>query len=260
MTDLVFVHNKRAVTDSLTVAEAFCKNHADVLRDVRNLGCSEEFRLSNFAESYYVNHQGRKMPRIILSEQGFTLLAMGYTGPKAMEFKERYIAEFGRMRQALQEQSKPRELTRLELIELARDSELARIEAEKKNAELEYQLRLQEPKVIFADAITTSPNSILIRELAVILKQNGIEIGEKRLFEWLRNNGYLIKRNGTDRNTPTQKSMELGLFEVKETPIVHSDGRISVGKTAKVTGKGQVYFVNRFKRELAKTQLPVTTP
>lgn len=240
------------------MADAFSKNHADVLRDVRNLGCSEEFRLSNFAESYYVNHQGRKMPRIILSEQGFTLLAMGYTGPKAMEFKERYIAEFGRMRHVLQGQSKPRELTRLELIELARDSELARIETEKKNAELEYQLRLQEPKVLFADAITTSHNTILIRELAVVLKQNGIEIGEKRLFEWLRSNGYLIRRLGSDRNTPTQKSMELGLFEIKETPIVHSSGKIGVSKTPKVTGKGQIYFVNRFKRELQQSLVAQT--
>lgn len=147
---------------------------------------------------------------------------------------------------------KPRELTRLELIELARESEIGRLESEKRNAELEYQLRIQEPKVVFADAVSVSHDTILIRELAVILKQNGVDIGQNRLFEWLRENGYLIKRFGTDYNTPTQKAMDLGLFEVKETPIVHSNGDVRLSKTAKVTGKGQVYFVNKFKAEEAK--------
>lgn len=102
MNQLVYMDNGRPVTDSLTVADAFEKNHADVLRDIKKLACSEEFRLSNFAESYYVNHQGRKMPSYLLSEKGFTLLAMGYTGPKAMEFKEKYISAFEQMRQQLQ--------------------------------------------------------------------------------------------------------------------------------------------------------------
>jgi len=107
-------------------------------------------------------------------------------------------------------------------------------------------LEAQRPKVLFADAVSASKSSILIGELAKILKQNGIEIGQNRLFEWLRVNGYLISRKGTDYNMPTQYSMELGLFEVKETTITHSDGHISVSKTAKVTGKGQLYFVNKF--------------
>jgi len=102
MNKLVFIENGKPVTDSLTVAAAFEKNHPDVLRDIRKLSCSNDFRLSNFAESDYINEQGRKMPRIILSEQGFTMLAMGYTGPKAMEFKEKYISEFHRMREQLQ--------------------------------------------------------------------------------------------------------------------------------------------------------------
>lgn len=102
------------------------------------------------------------------------------------------------------------------------------------------------PKAIFADAVSVSKTSILIGELAKLLKQNGVEMGEKRLFEWLRNNGYLIKRGGADRNTPTQKSMELKLFEVKETPVIHSNGNVTVSKTTKVTGKGQQYFINKF--------------
>ncbi|WP_010276551.1 Rha family transcriptional regulator [Paenibacillus senegalensis] len=101
MNKLVFIHNNRPVTDSLTVSEVFGKEHARVMRDIRDLGCSEEFRLGNFADSHYENLQGRKMPKIIMTEQGFTLLAMGYTGPRAMEFKEQYISEFHRMREEL---------------------------------------------------------------------------------------------------------------------------------------------------------------
>lgn len=100
--EIVFVDKGRVVTDSLTVAEVFEKAHDKVLRDIRGLGCSDEFRLSNFGESTYINGQGREMPKYLITEQGFTLLAMGYTGQRAMEFKERYISEFDRMRQQLQ--------------------------------------------------------------------------------------------------------------------------------------------------------------
>lgn len=113
---------------------------------------------------------------------------------------------------------------------------------ELKNAELQ-------PKAIFADAVTASATTILIGDLAKILKQNGIEIGQKRLFEWLRENGYLIKRKGSDWNSPTQRSMELGLFKIKETAVTHSDGHTTVNKTTKVTGKGQQYFINLFLKE-----------
>lgn len=118
----------------------------------------------------------------------------------------------------------------------------ARIEAEKK-------IELDRPKVVFAEAVTASKTSILVGELAKLLRQNGIDIGQNRLFEWLRQNGYLIKRRGTDYNMPTQYSMELGLFEVKETTITHSDGHISICKTPKVTGRGQIYFINKFKEK-----------
>lgn len=107
-------------------------------------------------------------------------------------------------------------------------------------------IEAQKPKVLFADAVQASHTSILIGEFAKILKQNGVDIGQKRLFEWLRENGYLIKRKGSDYNSPTQKSMELGLFEIKETPIHHNSGEISINRTSKITGKGQTYFVNKF--------------
>ena len=93
--------------------------------------------------------------------------------------------------------------------------------------------------------MTTSKTSILIGDLAKIIKQNGVEMGQNRMFSWLRDNGYLIKRKGSDFNMPTQKSMEIKLFEIKETAITHSDGHITINKTPKVTGAGQVFFVNK---------------
>ena len=119
---------------------------------------------------------------------------------------------------------------------------------EERTAKERLQLEATEnkPKVIFADAVSVSEGTILIGELAKILKGNGIEIGQNRLFEKLRQDGYLIKRKGTDYNAPTQRAMELGLFRVKETAITHSDGHITISKTTKVTGKGQQYFINLF--------------
>lgn len=116
----------------------------------------------------------------------------------------------------------------------------------KKIVEQQLIIEAQKPKVLFADAIQASETTILIGEFAKILKQNGVDVGQKRLFEWLRENGYLIKRKGSDYNSPTQKSMELGLFEIKETPIYHNSGEISISRTSKITGKGQAYFINKF--------------
>ena len=120
------------------------------------------------------------------------------------------------------------------------------IEEQKEKQHAVLRLEAQKPKVLFAESVEASESSILIRELAVILKQNGIDTGEKRLYTWLRENGYLVKRLGSDRNSPTQKSMNMGLFEIKETPINHNSGLITVNKTTKITGKGQVYFINKF--------------
>jgi anti-repressor protein len=111
---------------------------------------------------------------------------------------------------------------------------------------LNARIEQDKPKVLFASAVETSKTSILIGELAKLIRQNGVEIGQNRLFTWLRENGYLIKRSGTDFNMPTQRSMERGWFEVKETAISRSGGSITVSKTTKVTGKGQTYFVNAF--------------
>ena len=118
--------------------------------------------------------------------------------------------------------------------------------ADQKVHKLEAQIEADRPKVLFADAVSASKSSCLIGELAKILKQNGIDIGQNKLFQWLRAHGYLISRHGESWNQPTQKSMKLGLFELKKTNINHADGHTTVNTTTKVTGKGQQYFINKF--------------
>ena len=110
----------------------------------------------------------------------------------------------------------------------------------------DIQIEQMKPKALFADAVSTSDTPILVGELAKILHQNGVSMGQNRMFRWLRDNGYLISKKGTSYNMPTQRAMELGLFKIKENAITHSDGHVTITKTPKVTGKGQVYFVNKF--------------
>lgn len=112
------------------------------------------------------------------------------------------------------------------------------------------QIEQDKPKTIFADAVTSSSTSILIGDLAKLLRQNGVQIGQKRLFEWMRENGYLVKRKGSDWNMPTQKSIEQGLFEIKESTHVNGNGCSVITRTPKVTGKAQIYFINKFLREV----------
>lgn len=123
---------------------------------------------------------------------------------------------------------------------------------EERTIHLEQKIEKDKPKVLFADAVSTSQNTILIGDLAKILRQNGVEMGQTRLFQWLRENGYLIKQKGSSYNMPTQKSMELGLFEIKETCITHSDGHTSINRTPKVTGKGQIYLINKILKKQCK--------
>lgn len=133
------------------------------------------------------------------------------------------------------------------------DTELmakALLVAQKQIEEREKQIEVLQPKALFADAVSASNTSILVGDLAKLLKQNGVDIGQKRLFQWLRENGYLIKQKGASWNMPTQRSMEQKLFEIKETTVSHSDGHIEISKTVKVTGKGQVFFINKFLRGL----------
>ena len=123
---------------------------------------------------------------------------------------------------------------------------LAVLEAQKTIDEQSKAIERMKPKVIFANAVETSHTSILIGDLAKLLKQNGVETGQKRLFDWMREKGYLIKRKGSDWNMPTQKAMNMKLFEVKESTVNNPDGSVRINHTTKVTGRGQTYFVNKF--------------
>ena len=120
--------------------------------------------------------------------------------------------------------------------------------ANRKVEQLKLENQQMQPKALFADSVAASHTTILIGELAKILRGNGINIGANRLFQWMRDKGYLISRKGTDYNMPTQRSMNLGLFKIKESTITHSNGSVSISKTTKVTGKGQQYFINKFMK------------
>ncbi|MEO4053410.1 phage regulatory protein/antirepressor Ant [Solibacillus sp. CAU 1738] len=250
--NLVIIQRRQAVTTSLQVAELFGKQHKDVLESINGLieGVAENPAYSNspmFHEGTYEHPQNKQQYRMYyMNRDGFTLLAMGFTGKKAIQFKLQYIQAFNQMEQQLLDMSRPS----YELSDPVARAEKW-IEEEKQRLMLTALVEEQKPKVLFAEAIQASSTSILIGEFAKILKQNSVDMGQKRLFEWLRENGYLIKRKGSDYNSPTQKSMELGLFEIKETPIHHNSGEISINRTSKITGKGQAYFINKFVHKKA---------
>jgi Rha family phage regulatory protein len=171
MNKLVFIQNDRPVTDSLTVAESFEKRHDNVLKDIRELGCSEEFRLLNFEESTYINQQNKEMPKYYITEQGFTLLVMGYTGQKAMQFKEKYIMEFHRMREEIQKQKLPATLEDLIIMQAQSVKEIkARV------ASLEEKTKIANHRIDNLDAVDTIGDlqqrlNSMIRKLA---QQEGV--------------------------------------------------------------------------------------
>lgn len=185
---------------------------------------------------------GGKQQMTIINESGLYALVFGSRLPTAMKFKRWVTSEvLPALRKTGQYQVK--ELSGQELMAKAL------IEAQSVLAAKDKQIEEMKPKALFADAVATSHTSILVGELAKILKQNGIDMGQKRLFAWLREKGYLIKRQGTDYNMPTQKAMDLGLFEIKEGSYVNGSGVNITTKTPKVTGKGQQYFINKFLAE-----------
>ena len=182
---------------------------------------------------------GRNQKPVLINESGLYSLVLSSKLPSAKKFKRWVTSEvLPALRKAGQYQVK--ELSGQELMAKAL------IEAQSVLAAKDKQIEEMKPKALFADAVATSHTSILVGELAKILKQNGIDMGQKRLFAWLREKGYLIKRQGTDYNMPTQKAMDLGLFEIKEGSYVNGSGVNITTKTPKVTGKGQQYFINKF--------------
>ena len=182
-----------------------------------------------------------------INESGLYSLILSSKMPNAKKFKRWVTSEvlpsIRKHGAYMTEQTLEKALTSPDfLIQLATNLK----KEKEKNAQLSQQIEADKPKTLFADAVAASSTSILIGDLAKLLKQNGYNTGQKRLFAQLREEGYLIKRNGSDHNMPTQKSLEQGLFEIKETAVTCPDGHVKVNKTPKVTGKGQQYFINKF--------------
>ena len=186
---------------------------------------------------------------VLISESGVYSLVFGSQLPKAKEFKHWVTSE---VLPTIRKHGAYATPATIESIIADPDNGIKLLTALKEEQEkrkaLQTQIAEQKPKVIFAEAVSASKTSILIGDLAKILKQNGIDIGQKRLFAWLRDNGYLIK-GGSSKNMPTQRAMEMGLFVVKEGSYVNGEGVNITTKTTKLTGKGQIYFINKFKGE-----------
>ncbi len=234
---ILSTQNGEPVASSRQIAESFGKEHKHVLTAIRQILVAENSATKFFHETAF-EYRGQKFPEYMMNRDGFTLLAMGFTGKAALEWKLKYIQAFNEMEKQLAQRP---QLSRSELMAQAL------IAAHEELEHKDRQIAELTPKGIFADAVSASKKSILVGELAKLLCQNGVQIGQNRLFSWMRERGYLIKDpKRSDYNMPTQRAVEQGLFEIKETTVVHSDGHTSINKTPKVTGKGQIYFVNQF--------------
>ena len=240
------------VTDSLKVARVFGKQHKNVMQQVRNLlGSAENSAHKNwFYKSTYLDAQGKQQPLFVMNRDGFSLLAMSLTGEKALQFKVAFIDLFDKMEKSIagvQTTTPAIPKTFAEALRLAA-SQQEQIEEQQRLIEAkEKQIEESAPRVLFSQAVESAESSILIGELAKILCQNGIAIGEKRLFQWMRENEYLCSF-GERYNQPTQRATEMGLFEMRKVTI-QVGSATKVRTTTKVTGKGQVYFVNKFLYE-----------
>lgn len=225
--------------DSREVAEMVGKEHNKLLRDIRvyitQLDASKVGHTDFFTESQYTDKSNRQKHCYLVTKKGCEFIAHKLTGVKGTEFTAKYINRFHEMEDTIKTQLPQGN----DLIALAV------IEAQKMIAERDKQIERMKPKEIFADAVSASKGAILIGDLAKLISQNGYRIGQNRLFDWLRNNGYLIK-SGSSRNRPMQRYVEQGLFEVKETAINMPNGNVRTALTTKVSGKGQLYFVNKF--------------
>ncbi|MCO8894999.1 phage antirepressor KilAC domain-containing protein, partial [Clostridioides difficile] len=239
----IIKQNNQFLVESREVAELIEKKHDNLLRDIRGykkiLEDSSNLRSQDFfIESTYINTQNKIQPCYLLTKKGCDMVANKMTGEKGIIFTAIYVTKFEEMEQELKEQQPKLPTTYKEALQqlLIEVEEKEQLQLE--NQEKDKVIQLQQPKVLFADSVASSDNSILVGELAKLLRQNGIDTGQNRLFDWLRNNGYLIKRKGEDYNTPTQKSVDLGVIETKEGTRVHPDGHTSITKTPKITGKG----------------------
>ena len=236
-----------AVVSSRTIAKELGKRPSDVLRDIENILKSEnaDLRYLIIPTTYKALGQNRSYKEYLLTKDGFTLYMFNIQGHN--DFKMAYINRFNEMEKQLIEQPKDSYMIDDPVERAKRWIEEAeqRKALETKTQEQAKQIEQDKPKVLFADTLASSNNSILIGELAKLITQGGYPIGQNKLFKWLRDNGFLCK-NGERYNLPTQYSIDMNLLDIKKRVINNSDGSSRVTRTTKVTGKGQNYFVNKF--------------
>ena len=239
MDHLTTINNGQVVVSSRQIADDFEKRHDNILRDIEtlrkdSLKIEEMFHYHQEPDTY-----GRMQKSYLMNRDGFSILVMGFTGQKALEWKLKYIEAFNRMEKMLVEKAPSYQIS--DPIERAK----AWIQEQEEKKALEGHIEELKPKALFADSVSSSRNSILVGELAKLLNQNGIDIGQKRLFQVLRDKGYLLK-SGEDYNIPSQYSMDLKIMDIKKSSVNNPDGSVRITRTPKVTGKGQIYFVNKF--------------
>lgn len=247
MKDLVFKgESNQVLTSSLLVADKFGKNHKHVLDAIRELISSAEKSavLKMFVPSTYIASNNKENPMFIMNRDGFTLLAMGFTGEKALQFKLEYINAFNKMEEAIKNGGFNVPKSFREALLLAAEQQEVIENQQKQIEEKNAKIEADKPKVLFSEAVSASNKSILVRELAKLITQNGYQIGEKQLYERLRKAGYLCS-SGESYNQPTQTYMNMGLFHLKKTSVI-CDGESKVYTVTKVTPKGQIYFINKF--------------
>lgn len=238
------------VTTSLIVAAKTGVQHRAVLQLIKqNQQDFEDFGLVAFEMRPRLEGQhggGDTKYAVLNRDQALLLITYMRNNAIVRAFKKALVKAFSALEEQAQSSamSLPQDYVSA-LRELAATVE-AKERAERQALEQAKQIEVDKPKVLFADAVSTSKSTILVGDLAKILRSNGIEVGATRLFAWLRANGFLCKAKGSMWNKPMQKSVDLGLFDVKETAITHSDGHVTISLTPKVTGKGQEYFVSRF--------------
>ncbi|MCD7720879.1 MAG: phage regulatory protein/antirepressor Ant [Prevotellaceae bacterium] len=250
--ETVYLTPKRTpVTNSLLVAQIFGKKHQHVLEAIRKIRTAENSTVLHydqwFAETSYTNSQGKQQPLVIMTKDGFTLLAMGFTGEKTMRFKVAFIEKFNEMEAELCRQATAEvkrfglPMTRVEALRQLAD-------AEERNERQQRMLEEQRPRVAFSKAVESSKSSMLLRDYACVLQQRGIPLGRNRLYKWLRQHGWLCT-SGESRNRPTQRANDKGYFEVETRLIENPKGEVKPVWTTKITVKGQVYFFNLLSEE-----------
>lgn len=240
--DIAVIHGKevRQINQAINMNRKRFKNGIDIL----------DLKENNFAinlmDSGFTQNQINASNNIyLLSERGYAKLLKILEDDKAWEIYDELVDNYFNMRYVIQKQDS------YMITDPVQRAKRWIEEQEEHQVKLDEEVRKNEilqPKALFADSVAASHTTILIGELAKILRGNGINIGANRLFQWMRDQGYLISRKGTDYNMPTQRSMNLGLFKIKESTITHSNGSVSISKTTKVTGKGQQYFINKFMK------------